>query len=166
MREDTVKSATAWADRAALGEVEISFGVVFESELEFVEVCGEENVVVEDLELVSFTVFVDVGEFPDGITSGDIGNVLQDAKTQRLVESGGVTLPGDFLKFLQSRGEPNVTIPGAEQCAISVGEEVNITHANLTVVRRLEEDFWEGNVIDKPGGLAFGGLEVVGEALG
>ena len=79
MREDPVKSATAGADRGALGEVEISFGVGLESELEFVEVCGEENVVVEDLELVGFTVFVDIGELPDGITSSDIGNVLQDA---------------------------------------------------------------------------------------
>ena len=100
MWEDAVKSATSRADRGALGEVEISIGVGFESELEFVEVCGEENVVVEDLELVGFTVFVDIGEFPDGITSGDIGNVLQDAKTERLEESGGVTLPGDFLEFL------------------------------------------------------------------
>ena len=98
MWEDTVKSATAGADRRALGEVEISIGVGFESELEFVEVCGEENVVVEDLELVGFTVFVDIGELPDGITPGDIGNVLQDAKTERLEESGGVTFPGNFFK--------------------------------------------------------------------
>lgn len=60
VREDFIKPASSGSHRASFGEVEISCGVRFKAEGKFVEVVGDENIVIEDFVVIAFEVSIEV----------------------------------------------------------------------------------------------------------
>jgi len=124
--EDFVKASSACEDGGAFGEVEVSFLICFEAELEFVEVVREVDVVVEDFEFVGFVIVVKIVYFIDAIAACNVGDVVKDFEAEGFKESGGVTFPSEVFHFFEPAEEPDVAIPSGEESAVAIGKEVDV----------------------------------------
>lgn len=166
MREDFVKATSTAADGGGFGKVEVAFFVGFEAELEFVEVDGEIDVVVEDFKLVGFSVVIEIIRLVDAIATRDVRDVIDDLEAEGFEEAGGVTFPGEFLEVFETGKEPNVAIPSGEERPVAIGEEVDVRHADFSFIGRLVHGRRKGDLIDEPWLVTGGGFSFNFEGLG
>ena len=113
------------------GVVKVAFVVGLQPHREFVEVLGNLVVVVEALDGVDHLVAINIVKSGELIAAGDVDFVVHDLEAKWLEKPRANAFPGESaFELIDTFDDPDVSHPGADSGAFSIGVEIKSTRAH------------------------------------
>src|SRR5262245_14937925 len=131
----------------ALGVVKVPVGTELQVVRELVEVFADQGVVIEVLVEVRLSISVQIAKARDLVAAQHVDLFLDDLQAQRLKKPGGDTSPAEVCEgTIQPRDNPDITAPGRNGRAPSIGEEIHTseTHPGMPRIGLRSGEFIDG----------------------
>ena len=133
------------------GVVEVAFIVGLQPHRKFMEVLGDLVVVVEALDDIDHIVVIDIVKSGELIAASDVDFFVYDLETKWLEEPRANAFPRESaFELVDTFDDPDVSHPGADSCAFSIGIEIKSTRAHPGAVG-VDVSIGNGEDIDSEG---------------